>query len=129
MPLFFIVSGFLWSKRPFEDTLKRRFKSLIAPCCFLTIYILFMFLLLLLGDKDISIVETLIAICFFPKDMSAIRYFAPLWFLPYMFITDVLYMVISNYCRSLKGKGSAVILLACIGSLYSMSDFSRLPFL
>lgn len=87
-----------------------------------------MFLLLLLGGKSISIVEILTAICFISTDMNAMRYFAPLWFLPCMFITDVVYTAISNYCRSLKGKGVAIILLAYVGSFYSMNDFPMLPF-
>ena len=60
---------------------------------------------------------------------SYLKFNAPLWFLPALFMTKILYKI--TY-RWMKGNTSAIVMIAVIGSiagfLYTNADFYTLPF-
>lgn len=132
MPLFFIVSGYLWKKRTVREEAERRFFSLLLP--FLTFGILYLLLNLLVTlpsgtgkAAGISEQDLLKALLLFPTDMPHMT--APaMWFLPCMFWTDLFYTVLAMYLTDFRIRTAAVFLLTAVGIIYSHFDLPMLPF-
>ena len=124
MPLFFIVSGFLWTnKYSLFERIKKKMKSLIIPyICFSIFYLLICVLF-----KKISI-DMLKAVLFFPTDMNNMPLAPALWFLPCMFITDIVYSMLNKAVKNRILLTIVVLLLGIIGSIYSSYIDFMLPF-
>lgn len=122
MPLFFIVSGYLWKKRSWKDVSKARFKSLLIPYfVFATIFTIVRYFL---PDSDfLSMVK---AVLIYPTDISNIPIAPALWFLPCMYLSSVIYAVLDNYFGN--RKWIIVCLITVAGMAYSTLSDAMLPF-
>ena len=124
MPLFFIVSGYLWNENySIKERAKKRARSLMIPyICFGVLYLILYFAVY--GVKK----DNIIAILFLPTDMKNMPFAPALWFFPCMFLTDIVYTTIMKKTKSFKIGGVIIVLIATIGGIYSSISTVMLPF-
>ncbi len=125
MPLFFIVSGYLWRERTAKETFQKRFRSLMVPYfSFGGLY--FCWKAAGIWGDTAGIVDALRAILLFPTDLEHMS--APaLWFLPCMLWTDLLYTFLAGRWRDRRIRGIAVFSIAAMGCVYSCLELPVLP--
>lgn len=129
MPLFFIVSGFLYKKSDIKSTLEKRYKTLMRPYWIFAIgyMAIKVMLLLYMGFSKEEVWNTIVAVCFYPTDMNHMPFAPALWFLPCMFITNVMYAIISKYTKNMREKGIIVGIFTVCGVLYERMNLPMLP--
>ena len=127
MPLFFIVSGYLW--KPDQSTKRiaqKRFKTILVPYLSFSIVYLLLFMVASLASlTDRSIVLALRAVVFFPTDMQNMPFAPALWFLPCFYLCNLIYAFLSENLG--KTKWIAIIVLAAVGFTYSSLTDYMLP--
>lgn len=125
MPLFFIISGWLYAhKKPVCDTkemVQKKMRSLIYPYCIFSILaILFRLLLYIVLDSTPD--ESFAAMC--QKTISTYGYHA-MWFLPALFLTEVVVHQLENNKKITNWNRVFIyILLAVVG--FSISEIRKL---
>lgn len=125
MPLFFLVSGFLYKKpNNLFDYLKRKAKRLLVPyAVFATTYL---FLSFCLSRKVSTLFDGLKSLLVFPTQGMPME--SALWFLPAMFLCCVLYALLDKFVKSRMAFTAIISILTCIGCFYSSVTDFRLPF-
>jgi acyltransferase len=117
MPLFFILSGLLFSNRkPFKDFLLNKTRSLLIP--YVAFSVIAVILVKLLIDQPSNhFVKTMIV-----SKRNNIDYDQPLWFLTALFIIEIIFYFISKY---FKNKYFILVAVLVIG-YYSSSQLGAL---
>lgn len=124
MPLFFIISGYLWKERSIIVDIKKKAKSLLIP------YFLFGFLYTLIKailNYGETTRENIRSILFFPTDLSNMPYNPALWYLYCAFIANVLFSVIMHIQKQ-KIAYSIIVLISVMGVTFSTISNTMLPF-
>lgn len=125
MPLFFIVSGYLWKNEKLSGLVQKRFKTLLIPYVFFAAIYLAIQTILALGREN-SFLDSLRAVVLYPSDMSNMPIAPALWFLPCMFLTSIVYSLLSRL--SFKLKTLIIVGISSLGMLYSSLVDTMLPF-
>lgn len=125
MPLFFIVSGYLWKNEKLSSLVQKRFKTLLIPYVFFAAIYLAIQTILTLGHEN-SFLDSLRAVVLYPSDMSNMPIAPALWFLPCMFLTSIVYSLLSRV--SFKLKTLIIVGISSLGMLYSSLVDTMLPF-
>lgn len=131
MPLFFILSGFLASLSAKNSLICKKVKSLIIPYfkfCFLWILYWILFERLIRGS-DISISQQILNIFIAKGGAENYYYNSVMWFLPCLFVTEIIFNAIKNNIKSKKVIYTILILFSIIGYLLSKYMPYRLPWL
>ncbi len=116
MPLFFIVSGYLWKKEDTSTIVKKRFKALMIPYAVFAVSFLFLYMLPALNDGN-RFINSVRAVLFYPTDMGNMPIAPALWFLPCMFFTSIMYSLLSRL--EFKLKASIIVTIFVLGMLFS----------
>lgn len=139
MPLFFIISGMLFKPDKYESFkpfIRSRLKSLICPYVFFSIISYIAYILIKIISNGLSGINTVEAIKLFGQIFIAqypkkIVYNSPLWFIPCLFLTEIIYWAL---CTKISGKTVryALIVVIVIFGWFTESplcgvDFSVLP--
>ncbi len=125
MPLFFIVSGYLWKQKDIKSLFKRRFKTLLIPyICFGVGYFV---LFILTGHTSSEIANAVKALILYPTDMDHMPFAPALWFLPCMFYVDIIYNFLLDKLGRNKGRIIVLIISSVIIAWSCLSDI-MLPF-
>lgn len=128
MPLFFIVSGYLWKERPIKKKTITRTKRLLVPYCSMSlIYFVIAIIFNRFNIMQFNILNMLKALIVYPTDMPNMPFAPALWFLPCMFLTNFIYDLLSLKTKE-KTKHIIVLSIASLGSIYSHYDLPILPF-
>ena len=128
MPLFMILSGYMYKTDSFSVFFKKKTKSLLKPYLFwgLLFFVLFIPYGLLSHQ---SAKNQLIGFVLFPTNMEKMHFSAPLWFLPALFWTILLYLVVDKITKNRKSiKLIAILLLTVLGYILSKIGPQYLPF-
>lgn len=97
MPLFFIVSGFLWRPRANRDEIRKKANSLIVPYVVFAIVYLVLIVAKAAVKADLKIIIRFAAgIIIFPTNAGYTDFASPIWFLIALFNVEVIY----NFIRS-----------------------------
>lgn len=127
MPLFFIVSGYLWKSRDVKDEITKKFRTLIIPYVFFGS--LFLLIKLIAFRNFDSFLRSLTAVFIFPTDMDRMPFNPGLWFLPCLFLTSVIYNCLHSVT---KGKTirlfAFVFILATVGWVVTSCCSFKIPF-
>lgn len=125
IPLFFILSGMLYKQEKYKNTKKfavERAKSLLYP------YIIWSFTLFLVwaiaDSGDYSIEKGLIGIFYGVCLHEYLDWGMMMWFIPTLYITEVLYDFISRRC---KRKLIVILIFTILGYTYSHLFEFKLP--
>lgn len=120
MPLFFISSGYLWTeyRGTFDQHIKHKAKKLMLPY-FVSGSICLLYWMItsnILGMHE-RFWDGWLKFLFFPTE--GIPHGVPLWFLPSMFVTDIIYTGVRHLCKNLEKAGFIFSSIALIGMLCS----------
>lgn len=117
MPLFFIVSGYFFKRKNYMDTIYGSFKNLIFP--YLTVCII---VILLMADRQamtryIFSAAGLSILC---EDKGAFLYSCPgpLWFIPALFWSRIIYSIVDCRLERHKQLSGGVILVISFLCVY-----------
>ena len=125
MPLFFIVSGYLWKNEETVILAKKRFKALMIPYVAFAALFLFLRMLPALNDGK-SFMNSVKAVLLYPTDMGNMPIAPALWFLPCMFFASITYSLLSHL--SFKLKSGIIVTILVLGMAFSSLSDSMLPF-
>jgi acyltransferase len=119
MPLFFIISGFLFDKDKYtlKGLVKKKFKIYIIP------YFVISFVCLILFGRE-SIVKYSLGILYSYGNLKYMPNCSPLWFLTCLFLTEIIFIIILK--RSTKPYISIGICLL-LGVIYNQTVNYHLP--
>ena len=128
MPLFIMISGFFHPNISSFENLKKRFKSIMIPYFIWSIllYIFWFFLGRAYGDSgklNLSPIKNLIGVFYSQGDRDYMDWGIPLWFLPCIFSTFVIYFFLRKN-KLLSSIG--LFLIPLIGFSYSYFNAKNL---
>ena len=126
VPLFFLISGYLYTKR--DNLIKRKTKSLLLPYCIFSILSFGYWLIeRMFREQEISSLKVFANIFIAQGPSEKFIYNAALWFLPCLFITEILFDII--YKKTTKNSRFLIIFATSIlGYVYPKITTIRLPF-
>lgn len=125
MPLFFIVSGYLYKKRSIKESIVKNFKKLIIP--YLVFSLLFI-IIILINMKYYDVKNVLLSYLIWPTKIHNYAIGGALWFLPCMFLAEVVYSIFQNGIKNEKIRKMIILLLAIASFAYSYFFKFELPF-
>lgn len=153
MPLFFIISGYLWKNgRSVREVTIKKTKAVMVPyIVFAGVYLIGEYAAIQLGKSEQSIFMTIRALMLYPTDMENMPFAPALWFLPCFWICNLIYACLDNaFCdRRFRGNACAenkcnkfiinfrgfehgkwifIIVIAATGMTYSTLSDKMLPF-
>lgn len=135
MPLFFLLAGFVYKAKTDECSrtfIQKKYNSILSP------YLLFSFISylfwILIGrhfgeDKllDINPLKPFIGIFYANGHDHWMQHNLPLWFLPCLFLVELIFFTIDRKTNNIKQKMSIVTLFVLIGFLNSKTINIPLP--
>lgn len=133
MPFFFLISGFLLTqkKTSFKELIIKKGKSLLIP--YFSFALLTYLFWLIIGSKidpDDGAVDKLIPFfgIFYGNGIDPwLMFNAPLWFLPCLFIVEVIYFFLKKFSTNDKTLFLYLVIMSVIGYLDSILMPFRLP--
>lgn len=127
MPMFFIISGFLYKSIQLRYGVIKKIKSLLVPyVTFSLIHLILMFARLLLQGGDLSSLLDYTYHVFF-INTEGLPICGAIWFLTALFFVDVFYLFIDNLVKKEILKLIIVITISAMGILIPMYGI-RLPY-
>lgn len=131
MPLFIMVAGFFHTKTSSFDSIKKRFKSVVVPYFIwsLSLYTFWFFISKNYGDSaslNLSSMKNFIGVFYAQGDRAYMDWCIPLWFLPAIFITFLLFY----FVKKINNTALYYIFLAIVillGFAYSHYFTMNLP--
>ena len=128
MPLFFIISGYLYSEK--EQYVRKKAKSILLPYLFWSI-VSFLYWVLIernLRTQNLNpiIPATNILIARGGEDNYIFN--VALWFLPCLFVTEVMFHFLKKRIKNIKILSIIILFFSILGYIYSKLNFIRLPF-
>lgn len=131
MPLFFFLSGFLWSdnivdKCNFKEYLKKKVNSLLKPYLKISLLCLFVWGVATPPIQEsftirqylLDFLKYSIGICYSIGNMNWMPNCSPIWFLTSLFCADLMFYII----RKFKLNIIWIILLICFGYITTIPD-------
>ena len=128
MPLFFIISGYLYSEK--EQYVRKKAKSILLPYLLWSI-VSFLYWVLIernLRAQNLNpmIPATNILIARGGEDNYIFN--VALWFLPCLFVTEVMFNFLKKRIKNIKILSIIILFFSILGYTYSKLNLIRLPF-
>lgn len=127
MPLFFLISGFLYKDSSFSELLNGKLKRLIIPFFFFSLGSWAVYFLKVINDLEL----------YLPYALSIFRTLAgwnldngnlPLWFLACLFSTTLLYWIVRKLTDNIVYSSIIIFLLSLVGYYTYKAHIEYLPF-
>jgi fucose 4-O-acetylase-like acetyltransferase len=122
MPLFFIIAGIFHPKKSNFDVVKRRVRQILVPY-FLWSFILFLFWFVIgrkFGESaslELSPLKNFLGIFYAQGDKEYMNWGIPMWFLPCLFLTFVLFWLIRKITKNTAIRLILIITSVILGFL------------
>ena len=128
MPLFFIVSGYLWKKPEMKNYIFHKTRTILIPHLnFAIIYSMVFIGLFALGKyTGGGTAKSILALFAFSTRFDLTMFASPIWFLQALFLTNVVFTFLNE--RFEKCYAYIIIAMAVIGIIYSETCEFMLPF-
>lgn len=128
MPLFFIISGYLYCYK--DNYIKNKAIKILIPYLFFSVvsFTYWYFIERNIRGQDINPITPLVNIILARGGDENYVYNVALWFLPCLFITEVICHILIKKVKNIKILSIFILTLSVIGYIYSLFDFIRLPF-
>lgn len=130
VPLFFFLSGYLYKNtlQPMVYIKKKVGKILVPYIMFgLISYLYWVLIERNLRNQTVSPIDALINLFIAQPGENSYIFNVALWFLPCLFITDILFYFLKRKLKKDKILAVFVISFSTIGYIYTKLDFIRLP--
>ena len=130
IPLFFLVSGYLWNSRySFKTTLVKSLKRYIIPYFILSILNLCieMFFLLIQKESFDVVGKYIIGIIYSRGNHEWMPNCGPLWFLTALFCSILIYKIIDLSYKKMFTKSLTVVIVSVLGYVISLTDIPKMP--
>ena len=128
MPLFFYISGYLYKERyenlNTKDYIKKRAKQLVYP--YITLLVISFLWLIIENYNIISIIKFILSFIY-SNYIFETNYVGAVWFLLCLFNVEIIYFFIRK-SKVRKYTGLIIIIIFCIGVIFSKLAIFRLPF-
>ncbi len=126
MPLFFILSGYLYHK----GNTKNKIKKILIPYFLFSIisYLYWFFIEKNLRGQNGDAVTLFLNIFIARAGSENYLFNAVMWFLPCLLITQLIYGGIDNIIKNKYLKALTILLLSLVGYILSKMEIFRLPF-
>lgn len=135
MPLFFVVSGFLYnedkySSVPLIEYAKKRFKRLIVPYLWFSVATVMLSTVIqyIVKGKLISLVYPILSILLCTNIKNSDMIESVLWFLPCIFVVELLFVSFRKFTKSNAITIVFVIMLSIISYILSITIGHKIPF-
>lgn len=134
MPLFFIVSGYLFkyhSEANLKDTIKKKFKKMIIPyICFALIITFFHLIKCIILKSDYEFFEKLLSKEGIVQSLlcTTKSSYSNLWFLPSLFISEIMFFIIFRIFKKEKQRAIVCVVLSTIIICIRKIIYIILPF-
>lgn len=135
MPLFFIISGYLFNfdkwKLRFKDFFKSRVERLIIPYFLTALFFFYPFWFFLerhFGEeKNLNIppIKEFLGIFYGSAVDHYMTFNTPLWFLPCLFISEIIFFFVLKYINKIKLQTITIFFISAIGVM--IGKFYALP--
>lgn len=128
MPLFFIISGYLYSDK--QHYVKKKIKSILIPYLFFAI-ISFLYWYIIernLRGQDINPLNSFLNIWLARGGDANYIFNVALWFLPCLLTVELMFHLLVKKIKSIKVLSAIIFLFSIIGYLYAQFHLIRLPF-
>ena len=127
IPLFFFCSGYVHKKRPFKESVARRFASIMIPYFFLGLAVFIYWALVerKFRGTDLTVLQAFFG--FISGENHYLDFSVHLWFLPCLFVTVILYNELLNLLGK-KGAWVVVVLITLVVIFEPVFDY-RIPYL
>lgn len=128
MPLFFFLSGFLLLSDRFNNFsffFKKKFQSLILPYFYLglIVYLYWLVVVQKFTPFDIALLKPIADLIYGSTSLDTI--FTPLWFLPSLFLTEIMFFFV--YKKFPRFYLLPVIVISILAYISTLSSFKNLP--
>lgn len=130
MPLFFFVSGLLYKPNlSFKEFFLKKTKSLYIPyvLLFCITFLYWVFIERHVRGGEYSIIHQLVGLPYGTYEGYHLNFNGALWFLPCLFITEILFFPISKISNKI-GIISFLLLSYSIGTILRINEIDYLPF-
>ena len=118
MPIFFILSGFLFKEYEYKEFFFKKIKSLIIPyinfACILYMFSLFRNFIL----KDTNLIKQLIDIFTF-NTIGDLPFGNSIWFLTCMFFVETIFMILKKFLNKELYMGISILVFSILGYVLS----------
>lgn len=127
MPLFFILSGYLYKNK--EKFVRKKIKSILVLYLFFAIvsFLYWYFIERYFREQDVSPINVFLNIWIATPSINYV-FNTALWFLPCLFITEVMFHFLEKRIKNTKILLSFIIVFSIIGYIYPKLNIIRLPF-
>ncbi|MEA4917162.1 acyltransferase family protein [Proteiniphilum sp.] len=132
MPLFFLISGFLYNPTKYPDFkgfFKSKFKSIYIPYVlfFLATFLYWVLIERRFRGGEYSILHQFLGLFYGTIEGNHLHFNGPLWFLPCLFLVELMFYYISRI-KNKVGIIAVLIVSFTIGSLIQQYNLNILPF-
>lgn len=132
MPLFFLISGFLFRSEKYPDFIpffKSKFKSIYIPYVlfFLVTFLYWVVIERRFRGGEYSILHQFIGLFYGTLEGNHLYFNGPLWFLPCLLVVELMFFYISKI-KNKVGILSILLLSFAIGSFIQQYNLNVLPF-
>lgn len=118
MPIFFILSGYLFREYKIKDLIIRKSKSLLIPYFSFGAILYILSILKNFLKNDTNLLKQLVDL-FTINTVGDLPFGNSLWFLTCIFCVEVIFIILNNYSNSEKLLGSRILIICCVGFLFS----------
>lgn len=130
MPMFFFVSGFLYKNGlDFKEKVKRLTKSILIPY-FIFFTLTFFYWLVIernIRGAEYPIWFEALGLIYANYTSGSLNFNGALWFLPCLFILQILFFPIAKYCKSHIDKFAVLIPIYLIGWMLMSNGYEYMP--
>lgn len=134
MPLFFFISGYLFSDKKYKtikDFAKKKARTLLIPYFIFSIlsYLYWTFIQIRMGDdiKHPDLFRAFIGIFYSDPNHHFMSYNVALWFLTCLFSTEILFFFVKRKIENKHHLLISLVIFSIIGYLSSLFEPFRLP--